>query len=318
MNKLVSLIIPVYNVERYIRKCLDSVENQDYTPLQVIIVNDGSTDGSRTICEQYVEKNNGWQLINQDNQGLSSARNSGLEYAKGDYIAFLDSDDWIDSISISTLVNASIQYDAEIVEMGVVWKYPLYEKVDAVNVDCVFNMHEAMEGYLLQTQPIHSCVWNKLYKKELFEKLRFAIGRLHEDGFFTYQAIYLCTKYVALNYAGYYYRQNREGSIMNAAVKPKNITDVMDMMEERMEFFRKKDEPKLYDMAAAYYYRTILTNYVTCIKIIDDINLANKLRDKLKRNRKSIFKNCYLGNRKLKFLVFFFAPRIFRIIYIGK
>jgi len=312
MSTQVSLIIPVYNVADYLQQCLDSVEKQDYEHLQVIIVNDGSDDRSPDICEEYVKRNTkSWTLINQNNAGLSAARNTGLLYATGDYIAFLDSDDWIDSDFISTMVKAMIDTGAEIIESGIRWCYSDTMRLDAIEENCVYDMKEALGHYLLQTKPIHSAVWCKLYRREIFTKLNFELGKLHEDGYFTYQAMYKCKRYAVINYIGYNYRQNREGSIMTSGVKPKNITDVMEMMEERIMFFKEHNEDILAEKAASYYYRTALTNYVTAKKVIQDESLCKTIKDKLNNSKNLIFKNRYLGVKKLKFLLFFYFPKLF-------
>lgn len=312
MSVQVSLIIPVYNVADYLDQCLHSVEEQEYKNLQVIIVNDGSTDCSQDICEGYVKKNpESWILVNQKNGGLSAARNTGLSYATGDYIAFLDSDDWIDSDFISTLVESAEKAGADIVESGIRWCYSDMQRIDATEESCIYDMREALGHYLLQTKPIHSAVWCKLYKKNIFENLNFAVGKLHEDGYFTYQAMYKCEKYAVIKYTGYNYRQNREGSIMTSVVKPKNITDVMEMMEERILFFKERNENVLAEQAASYYYRTALTNYVTVKKIIQDDSLAKNIKRKLDDSRSLIFRNRYLGMKKLKFVFFFCFPKLF-------
>lgn len=312
MKSIVSLIVPVYNVEKYLKKCLDSIENQTYTNLQVIIVNDGSTDNSQSVCEDYVKKNQkNWILINQENLGLSAARNTGIAYASGDYIAFLDSDDWLDVDFISTMVRFIENTGADIVESGIRWVYPNSHKDDVYHKNEIYNMKDALEYYLLQTKPIHSAVWCKLYNKKIFNNLNFAVGKLHEDGFFTYQAMYECKKYGLMNYIGYNYRQNREGSIMTQTVKSKNIIDVMEMMEKRINFFKQKKEDTLAEMAASYYYRTALTNYVTTVKVIKDYELAEEIKRKLKINRSNIFRNRYLGIKKIKFLYFYLFPQSF-------
>lgn len=312
MNVRVSLIIPIYNVEDYLVQCLDSVENQDYDELQVILVNDGSTDHSREICEEYLQKHTDtWVLVNQRNAGLSAARNTGLKYASGECIAFLDSDDWIDSDFISTLVRSMTETGADIVESGIRWCYPDKQRLDAIGEDKVYGMRDALGHYLMQTKPIHSAVWCKLYRKKIFDSLCFAVGKLHEDGYFTYQAMYQCETYAVIKYIGYNYRQNRKGSIMTAAVKPKNIIDVMDMMEERITFFEEHNESILAEKSASYYYRTALTNYVTAKNIIKDDELSNKIKQILYANRNMIFRNQYLGAKKLKFLFFFCFPELF-------
>lgn len=312
MSAQVSLIIPVYNVADYLQQCLESVEKQNYKYLQVIIINDGSTDCSPEICKEYVRKHSdSWILINQENAGLSAARNTGLLYATGEYIAFLDSDDWLDSNFISTLVKVMEDTGAEIVESGIRWCYPDRIYLDSIEENSIYDMKEALGHYLLQTKPIHSAVWCKLYHRDIFTKLNFEPGKLHEDGYFTYQAMYKCKKYAVINYIGYNYRQNREGSIMSSTVKPKNIIDVMEMMEERIIFFKEHNENVLAEKAASYYYRTALTNYVTAKKIIQDEILSESIKDKLVSSKCLILKNRYLGTKKLKFLFFFYFPKLF-------
>ena len=119
-KKLVSLIIPVYNVEQYLKQCLESVKNQIYPNIEVILVNDGSTDNSLSICRYYAQEN-GWILVNQENSGLSAARNAGINQSTGEYIAFLDSDDWIEPDFIQNMIESVEKYDADIVESGIRW-----------------------------------------------------------------------------------------------------------------------------------------------------------------------------------------------------
>lgn len=312
MSAQVSLVIPVYNVADYLQQCLESVEKQDYEQLQVVIINDGSKDCSLEICEKYARKHpKTWIVINQENAGLSAARNTGLLYATGEYIAFLDSDDWIDSNFISTLVKVMEDTGAEIVESGIRWCYSDKTYLDAIKEDSIYDMREALSHYLLQTKPIHSAVWCKLYHRDIFANLNFKPGKLHEDGYFTYQAMYKCKNYAVINYIGYNYRQNREGSIMSSVVKPKNIIDVMEMMEERILFFKEHNENILAEKAASYYYRTALTNYVTAKKNIQDKLLSESIKDKLINSKRLILKNRYLGTKKLKFLFFFYFPKLF-------
>ena len=249
-KKLVSLIIPVYNVEQYLKQCLESVKNQIYPNIEVILVNDGSTDNSLSICRYYAQET-GWILVNQENSGLSAARNAGINQSTGEYIAFLDSDDWIAPDFIQNMIESVEKYDADIVESGIRWVYSDNIRVECISSDTVFTRKEALASYLLQTKPLHSAVWCKLYNRKIFKNLQFAVGRLHEDGFFTYRAMYNAESYVVLNYAGYNYRQNRTGSIMSASVKSKNIKDVTDMMEERTSFFEEENELELAEMAAA-------------------------------------------------------------------
>ena len=315
MRKLVSLIIPIYNVEKYLPQCFESVYAQTYPNVEVILVNDGSTDNSLDICKRYANRLE-WKLINQDNQGLSAARNSGIDKATGDYIMFLDSDDWLEHDMIEKMVNAAEKYKVDIVETGIKWIYPSSQRIDEVKKDIILNKHDALAAYLLQNKPIHSQVCSKLYVKTIFSEVRFEIGRLHEDGFFTYLAMYKANSYALLQYVGYNYRQNRQGSIMTVPTTPRNIKDVTDMMEERISFFIKNNENDLAAMAASYYYRTTLSNYITVKKSMHNQELALILKDKLTQNILNIMKNKWLGIKKLKFVLFFFFPYVFRTIYL--
>lgn len=315
MKKSVSLIIPVYNVEKYLPQCLDSVKEQTYPDIEVILVNDGSTDNSLSICKRYAKKFN-WILIDQNNEGLSAARNVGVEHSTGDYIAFLDSDDWFEPDMIEKMVDAAIKYKVDIVETGIKWIYSDRQKVDAINKDTIFSKRDALSAYLLQTKPLHSQVCCKLYKKTIFEELRFEVGRLHEDGFFMYLAMYKANSYAVLKYAGYNYRQNRIGSIMSTSIKPQNIKDVTDMMEMRIFFFKNHNEMELAEMAASYYYRTTLTNYITAITEMHNRELAMLLKNKLDKNKSFIMKNKWLGKKKIKFIIFYYFPYIFKLKYL--
>lgn len=314
MSSMISLIVPVYDVEKYLPQCLDSIANQTYKDMEVIIINDGSTDGSLKICETYCEKY-GWKLISQKNQGLSAARNAGIEVATGDYIAFCDSDDWFDKDMISTMMLKAKTNQADIVECGIRWIYPDNQREEAFTEEKVYGAKDALADYLLQTKTIHSQVCCKVYKRSLFKNIRFAVGKLHEDGFFMYQVMYAAQRYMLTSYVGYNYRQNREGSIMSVNVKPQNIEDVTELMEQRVCFFEQRKEYDLAEMAKAYYFRTTLTNYVTAVTVLKDNVLANKLREKIKINKANILSNRYLGIKKLKFVIFFYMPIIFKLKY---
>ena len=313
---LVSIVIPVYNVASYLEQCLDSVENQIYKNIQVIMVNDGSTDNSLEICSKYEKK--GWLLINQKNGGLSCARNTGLSHATGEYIVFVDSDDWIDQDFIKNLLEVAVDTGADIVESGIRWQYPDREYEEVVEKKYILSKQDALSAYLLQTMPIHSAVWCKIYKRDIFEEnsLKFEVGKLHEDGFFTYRAMYASPSYVVIPYVGYNYRQNRDGSIMSSQIKPQNILDVTEMMEERILFFKEKKEILLAEQAEAYYYRTTLTNYNTSISVMENKELAENLKTKLMKDKKIILKNKWLGIKKIKFIMYFYFPHIYAIKYL--
>jgi len=313
-QELVSLIIPVYNVSNYLEKCLDSVLTQTYKNIQVILINDGSTDDSGEICSRYAKINN-WDLINKENGGLSSARNAGLEIKKGNYVCFIDSDDWIENNFIEELVNASKKYDADIVECGLFWRYEDETIVDCESSLFIYDNKDASLHYLLQDKKIHSAVCCKIYKSYIFDSLEFEVGKLHEDGYFMYQALYKVDKFVILPKALYNYRQNRKGSIMSSTPKPKNYFDVIEMMEIRNNFYLENNSYKLLAYSKAYYFRTLLTYYCNNKKMTKYCEVDCFLKNRLCEYRKDILKNRALGIKKIKFIAFFYARPLFEFIY---
>ena len=173
MEKLISVIIPVYNVELYLRRCVDSVINQTYKLLEIILVDDGSTDSSGKICEEYSKTDNRIKVIHKTNGGLSDARNAGIEICKGDYITFVDSDDWIDPDLVKHLYDIIVKFNADI-SIG------MYKKVydNFINDKCIkefYNVYEyagtkALEElYVHRSFGVHAC--GKLYKRNLFDTL---------------------------------------------------------------------------------------------------------------------------------------------------
>ena len=214
MTEKITVIVPVYNVENYLDKCLDSVIKQTYKNLEIIVVNDGSTDNSGTICQEYAQKDDRIVYIEKENGGLSDARNAGLDRMTGSYVSFVDSDDWIELDYVETLYKKIIEYQADIAvgnyysfneSKGVFYFHVLgdsyYEKVYD-NVSIFENLYESqeMKGFALIS------AWGKLYKAGLFEQLRFDIGKLGEDGYLNQKIYLLSEKVIYVNRGIYSYR----------------------------------------------------------------------------------------------------------------
>ncbi len=258
----ITVIIPVYNVEKFLRTCLDSVMNQTYQNLEIICVNEGSTDSSPEILKEYFEKDDRIIIINKENGGLSSARNAGLDAATGEYVAFLDSDDWISKNFCKELLKSIIKThsDAAIAQTHYVYENRI-EKNHYVN----FFTHKKNKTKLIskiknKQNIIYSCAcWNKLYKRSIIEKyhLRFPEGLYIEDVPFNFAFTMISKQLCIVQNAILYYRQQNE-SIM---VKAKNSTipfDIFKIYEECekylvniMEFSPKQKE-----------YRKILDNFI--------------------------------------------------------
>lgn len=211
---LISVIVPIYNVEKYLGRCIESIVNQTYKNIEIILVDDGSPDNCPEICDNWEKKDERIKVIHKENGGLSDARNAGLEIASGDYISFIDSDDYISLDFFETLLETMISENSDIVECSVV---KFYEKnnfddyYDDLSV-CSFNKINGLSA-LISENPFHQHVWNKLYQFSLVSDIPFAVGKLNEDEFWTYQIFGRAKKVTKINKTMYYYFQ-RENSIM--------------------------------------------------------------------------------------------------------
>lgn len=244
---LISIIIPIYNVEMYLRRCIDSVLNQTYRNLEVILVDDGSPDKCGEICDEYAEKDKRIRVIHKENGGLSDARNAGLDIATGEYVAFVDSDDYIDKDMYVKLYEAIQEADADMSICN-------FRYVDE-NGTCKFSNNdlpikdETLSGIhiLLNNMFDEKCwywvvAWNKLYKRELFENIKYPFGRVHEDEFVIHKLFLKCNKVACVSKMLYNYVQ-REDSIMNQR-NDKNRLDYIDAMLDRLDFYLYHDLPR--------------------------------------------------------------------------
>lgn len=313
MNPLISIIVPVYKVEEYLDKCVESIICQSYKNLEIILVDDGSPDNCPALCDAYAEKESRIRVVHKTNGGLSDARNAGIQIATGEYIGFVDADDWIDQDMYETLIKAIIDNKADISEIGVKYCFSdrtEYQKADAIHV---LNKQELLAAFLDRSLLIQGCVWGKLYRAEIVKKVMFPVGRLHEDGYFTYQALYQADRYVLLDVCRYNYRQNRPGSIMAAASmgNPKSLQDILDAFEERNRFFEENEEYLLAEKAKAYYYKTLVSEYQNAKRGCYNQDVTNELGQKIRKLNKDILRNRQLGKWRIKYFVFqlFMLPR---------
>lgn len=235
-NDLVSIIVPVYNVEDYLPRCLESISAQTYHNIEVILVDDGSTDGSGRICDEASSADARFTVVHKANGGLSDARNTGLSVIGGAWVFFLDSDDYISPYCIETMLKVALASGAEIVECEfsaigdderLNWTYPSgrYE---------LYRQPEALERFL-DYSGTWIMAWNKLYRADLFEGIRFPIGRLNEDEFTTPYLVERTRLYASLKDSLYAYVQ-REGSIMHTSFSEKKL-DGLEALSQRLKHF---------------------------------------------------------------------------------
>lgn len=216
----VSIIVPVYNVEKYLRKCLDSLINQTLKDIEIICVNDGSKDNSPKILEEYAKKDNRIIVINQENAGLSVARNSGIDIAKGEYIGFVDSDDWIDLDYYEKLYNAASTNDTDIAVGGII-RVTGIKKKKFLNFEKETLTDNANLKFELCDVPEKSYVWNKIYKTQKLKELnlKFEEGRIFEDCIFTPQALFFLGKMVTVPNTYYYYLRRGNSTVKQRSEK---------------------------------------------------------------------------------------------------
>lgn len=234
---LISVIIPVYKVEKYVEKCIQSVINQTYENLQIILVDDGSPDNCGKICDEYAKKDHRIEVIHKSNGGLSDARNKGLEIAKGEYIGFVDSDDYIEADMYEVLYNLLKQYNADV---SICNFYTVSQgKISIKNAENgikEYNRIEILKEILLDKN-IQSYAWNKLYKKELFDEIKYPIGKKYEDIGTTFFLLEKCNKVVVTGKSEYYYI-NRQDSIVNN-VTESTITDYIELIIQRYDYIEE-------------------------------------------------------------------------------
>ena len=208
---LISVIIAVYGVEKYIAQCLESVINQTYKNLEIIVVNDGTKDRSADIAKEYAAKDSRIKVYDFKNGGLSVARNRGLEIATGEYISYLDSDDWLDTKMYETLLEAAMKNEADMVKCGIIETNGVAEeKITFSDVKIINNeQHKAFENYF--NGILWTLAWNGLYKKELAKKVKFPDNVVHEDNYSSGMFLYLAKKVIAMPFCLNYYRVNDAG-----------------------------------------------------------------------------------------------------------
>lgn len=290
----ISLIVPIYNVEKYLNRCVDSIIRQTYSEIEIILINDGSTDNCLEICNKYKKQDKRIIVVDKENGGLSDARNAGIEIATGKYIMFIDSDDWIDSNMVNRLYSLISKKDACIAQCDFARVYNdenIYFNNENINIK-VMDSKEAMIS-IYKNNGVKSIVtWNKIYKKELFNTIRFPKGKIHEDEFTTYKLFDKCKKIIDTDEVMYYYRQ-RDGSIMKSEFSIKRL-DVIEAIKERIKYFENKGYKEL-KLLAENQLQSLLRSFYTTIYNSTIENKELYLNKIVKEIRKNYFK--FISNR---------------------
>lgn len=302
MDDLISVIVPVYNVENYIHACLESILHQSYKNIEVILVDDGSTDNSGSICDNYGKKDERIKVIHKRNGGLSDARNTGILYANGKYIMFVDSDDVI-SIDIVKYLYRLIKNNSA--DIGVCDPVHYYSNgiisYEGESTQQIFNSEEAIVEMLYQKSFLVAA-WGKIYRKEYFNDISFPCGMIFEDSAVMYKIFDKADKIVYGNAKLYGYR-HRDGSITTRKFSKKD-GDILDICDELVEYMNDRGE-KLKKAAKAYQTTAALRVYLNAPRNNSFDEERERSSDILKKNYMSVFKDHEI-RKKLKIALFMY------------
>lgn len=304
MNSLVSIVVPVYNTEKYLDNCLDSVLNQTYENWEAIVVDDGSSDSSGDICDEYAKRDKRIRIFHMENHGVSYARNRGLEESSGQYITFLDSDDYLNNEALSVLVDLAQRNNASIVQCGILrgneTKFPKSEELIGIKI---FNNHTIFSSF---TANIIPCA--KLYKRNIIDNISFPIGLRNEDDFTTWKFYFNANgPIVVTNQPLYYYTDNNQSYMASQKAKP-NLK-YFDAYRERIAFFEGKKEPELVALSRIQWLKSMVS-ISTNKNLLDD--QKQEINKEFKSNYKALKDSKYNYPNSLKIL--FWSYSLFPIL----
>lgn len=316
-NPVISVIVPVYNVEKYIEKCVDSIIIQTYKNLEIILVDDGSPDKCPEICDNYAKKDSRIKVIHKVNGGLSDARNAGLDIASGKYVTFIDSDDYISFDYIEKLYCALVDNGADMSLCSFIFVDDNYNIITErqndspiedeciSGLDIIKKLNQSHGGYYV----VSVC---KLYSIHLFDNLRFRQGKIHEDEFIIHHVLYKCKRVATIAQPLYFYFQ-RSGSIMNEKIAYKEF-DVCEAFLDRAEFLEDKIE--FYECANWYLKACgVYSFYSSKIDKTDKNQMIrlNEIKKEIKKNVRFIKGLTIRG--KLSSILILFSTRLYRLLH---
>ena len=292
MKDLISVVVPVYNTQEYLIDCLNSIINQSYTNLQIILVNDGSTDQSGEICENFKRKDSRIEYIVQKNGGSSAAKNAGISHAEGQYICFVDSDDYVHEQYVQTLYDCLMSNEADLSMCGYI-RDGFFDKNMKYQSDYkIYNGKEMMRNYYSFDITFMNIACNKLYKKEFFENEKFPEGIMYDDFVLNAHIMYACQKIAVCNQKLYFYRKTANSITMSVFSEKK--LDLLKQIENRMLFFEEIGEEGIYNRFLQEYEVMNLKYYYRCKK--NDIPNKSSICCNLKKK----YKFYYLSTLKAK------------------
>ena len=312
---LISVIVPVYNVAQYLEKSIASIQQQTYQNLEIILVDDGATDESGRLCEQIAEQDERVLVYHKENEGLSQARNDGLKQAHGDYVIFIDSDDYIHPEMIASLYQQLVKEDADVSSCGVMNVYANSESPQTENQDDYFvcDTETFLREYLIG-EKIPGTICNKLIKKEIAAQLTFPKVLIYEDAYYHFDLIKVAKKYV-VNTKPYYYYFHRGDSITTKPYAEKDLAYIDIYQKFYIEVV--KEYPNLTEVA---FFRLAYAHFFILDKMLLDDNFKEfkdypRIYGYLKKHAFAIFKNTiFRKGRRISALALFVNVRLYRIL----
>lgn len=285
VQDLISVIIPIYKVEDYLERCIQSVRKQTYTKMQIVLVDDGSPDLCGQLCDEMVKQDRRIKVVHKENGGLSDARNTGVEYADGEFVFYLDGDDYLEENALEILINTQREYSADIVVGNYFYSYDNHEDIAKCpyQTEVILNNYEAMEA--LVTGKIQNFAWGKLLKTEIAKKHLFPKGKLFEDNYWAHLVFADAENVVAINKPVVHYVQRGDSISYTFSLKR---LDIMEGWIVRKEFL-EKNYPELVEC--------FLENVAKCY-----VEIAWGVFRKIKTGRNKAFITLREYGRKLELL----------------
>lgn len=299
-ESLVSIVVPIYNVEQYLEECIDSLLHQTYSNIEIILIDDGSTDNSLKICSKYYN-NSKIKVIKQENQGVSVARNTGLQNAKGEYIAFVDPDDIVSENYIEIMLKNIEKYQCDLLYC----KYTNdYEKINK-KLTSKRQIKKASYVYekILKNQGIDGYVWNKLFKMSIIKKYRIKFEEgitIWEDLKFIINYIYRCNKIIFINDILYYYRVRDNSAVNNSKASQKKAEDKVTVCQKLLLEDHKQNV--IYTKALKKIYKNVLVEYIYQL-LVNNKRISPQYEEKIKKIYKDIFGLSFKNIVKLKYII---------------
>ena len=314
---MVTVIIPVYNVEMYLPLCINSILKQTYQNLEIILIDDGSTDDSPGICDTYALKDNRIKVIHQQNQGAAVARNTGLENATGEYIVFVDSDDFINEKMIEKLYIALKQTDSDLSICNFKYTSENGKEIDLKETDIkneVLYTEEIIDKLFQNNNCGYIVIWNKMYKKDLWKQIRYPVGVIYEDEAVIHHIFSKCKKVATIPDELYYYRQV-SGSIMHSERNEKNLDKYLALADRLMFLKSAVSKENIRKLAYQYWYHYLDDYYY--------FSKRNRNSARLKQMKKTLLSvypimvQCGFFTVKdaLSIMIFIFLPNVYEKVF---